>query len=133
MESIDAGQDTGPFPGGGVNSGQAREVARLLLERLEVPPERAADVLTVVSELTANARQHAGGVTGFRITAQPGAVLVEVSDASARLPVEREWSPAEPGGFGWRLVNQLAVTTGIRCHRGGKTITATITITPPVP
>ncbi|MER7758675.1 ATP-binding protein [Streptomyces sp. NPDC097619] len=121
---------TSAVPGAGVSCGQARERARELLERLRVEPQRAGDILTVVGELTSNAHRHAGGVTGFSITAPvPGTVLVEVSDASPKPPEAQPWAPSEPGGFGWMLVNRLAEVT-IRPTDGGKTIAATLTTGP---
>ncbi|MEU3724245.1 ATP-binding protein [Streptomyces sp. NPDC031705] len=112
-------------PGGGVSCAEARDTARAVLTELEMAPERVEDALTVVSELIANARRHAGGVTAFGVTARAGAVTVEVSDRSPRLPQTRPWAPGEPGGFGWRLVNQLADATDVRFHRSHKTVTAT--------
>ncbi|MER7760371.1 ATP-binding protein [Streptomyces sp. NPDC097619] len=111
--------------GAGVTCRQARELARGLLRRPAVAPERVADVETVVTELVSNADRHGGGVTGFRIARRPGGVLIEVSDSSSRLPREQPWAPSEPGGFGWLLINRLALTD-IRHHRSGKTIMATI-------
>ncbi|MFE5488951.1 ATP-binding protein [Streptomyces virginiae] len=82
------------------------------------------DVLTVVSELVANAIRHAGGVTGFDVHRRAGLVVIEVSDHSLRLPHPRPPSPDGPRHFGWRLVKTLAPTVFICFHRRGKTITA---------
>ncbi|MCX5584006.1 hypothetical protein ACFV0H_39025 [Streptomyces erythrochromogenes] len=38
------------------------------------------DLLTVVSELVADAIRHAGGVTGFDIHRRAGQLVIEVSD-----------------------------------------------------
>lgn len=110
--------------GAGVSCSQARQATRHLLAEMDVHPERAADALTVVTELVSNAHRHADGVTAFRVSPRPGAVVVEVSDASGRLPHERPWSPTRPGGFGWLLVNRLSDSTDVRFHRGGKTVMA---------
>jgi hypothetical protein len=61
-----------------------------------------AALLLVVCELFANAVQHAGGVTGFRLEAKPGAGAVD--DASTLPPRPRPLDPRTPGGFGWHLV-----------------------------
>lgn len=106
---------------------RARQAARRLLTEMDVSPERTDDVLTVISELVANACRHAGGVTGLRITPRPGGVVVEVSDSSPRLPREEPSHPARPGGFGWAIVNRLADSVTIRPCRSGKTITALLT------
>ncbi|WP_046778587.1 ATP-binding protein [Streptomyces yangpuensis] len=108
----------------GMTCAQARETARLVLAEEDAPPALVSDVLTVVSELVSNALRHAGGVTGFRVTARSGQVTVEVSDHSALQPHLRPPSPHTPGGFGWRMVKALAPSTFVRSHRGGKTIVA---------
>ncbi|KIF05578.1 hypothetical protein PL81_12390 [Streptomyces sp. RSD-27] len=111
----------------GVSSAQARGITRELLSKGNPVPGREEDVLTAVSELIANAKQHAGGVSGFQVASLPGAVLVEVSDPSPEPPVTRPWAPTRPGGFGWRLVNQLADKVTVTVHDGGKTIAVTCT------
>ncbi|MER7760959.1 ATP-binding protein [Streptomyces sp. NPDC097619] len=128
MEGSTAPDGTSALPGAGIGCGQARDLARRLLERLRVPPERIADVDTVVTELVSNADRHAGGVTGFSVVPRPGVVLIAVSDASPRLPQQRPWAPAEPGGFGWLLINRLA-RTDVHHTPHGKTITARIPTT----
>lgn len=72
----------------GVSSARARTATRTLLARLGVPAAGVDDVVIVVTELVTNARRHAGGATGFAITARPGTgtVTVEVSDRVSRVP-----------------------------------------------
>ncbi|WP_051807324.1 ATP-binding protein [Streptomyces sp. NRRL F-2664] len=113
-----------------MNCAQARDTARGVLAEHDAPPDLIADVLTVVSELVSNAVRHAGGVTGFRITARAGQVVIEVSDRSALLPHLRPPSPHTPGGFGWRVVKTLAPSTFVRSHRDGKTVIATLPTDP---
>ncbi|MFC9817427.1 ATP-binding protein [Streptomyces virginiae] len=112
--------------GAGLSCAEAREAARDILANLGTSPAGVDNVLTVVSEMISNASQHAGGATAFQITARAGTVTVQVSDSSLSPPRIQPWAPDTPGGFGWRLVNQLA-TTDIHLHRGGKTVTATLT------
>ncbi|MEU2929515.1 ATP-binding protein [Streptomyces sp. NPDC007251] len=83
-------------------------------------------VLLVVSELFANAVQHAGGVTGFRLEARPEAVTVAVDDASTLPPRPRPLDPRTPGGFGWHLVQELSTDVQGTVHAGGKTVTAVV-------
>ncbi|MFK0237422.1 ATP-binding protein [Streptomyces vinaceus] len=113
--------------GAGVSCEQARVTARALLARTHLPQDGVDDVVTVVSELVSNAERHAGGTTAFTITVRPGLVTVEVSDRTTRLPELQTWAPERPGGFGWRLVHDIADTVHVRAHDGGKTITATFT------
>ncbi|MFK0235344.1 ATP-binding protein [Streptomyces vinaceus] len=118
-----------PEPSGaGLSCAEARESARDILAGLKLRPADMDDVLTVVTEMVANASRHAGGATAFQITARFGAVTVTVSDRSTAPPRIKPWAPDEPGGFGWRLVNRLA-TTEVHIHRDGKTITATLNAT----
>ncbi|QEV43758.1 ATP-binding protein [Streptomyces vinaceus] len=112
--------------GAGLSCAEARDSAREGLAGLNLPPAEMDNVLTVVTEMVSNASRHAGGATAFHVTAGAGAVTVEVSDRSTSAPRIQPWAPDEPGGFGWRLVNQLA-TTDVHIHRDGKTITATLT------
>ncbi|MBT2470104.1 ATP-binding protein [Streptomyces sp. ISL-66] len=111
----------------GINCAEARDITRDVLAETNPLPGREQDVLTAVSELVANALRHAGTVSAFNITARPGTITVQVSDPSPQLPVTRLWAPAQPGGFGWRLINQLADTTSINVREDGKTITITFT------
>ncbi|MFE5627356.1 ATP-binding protein [Streptomyces virginiae] len=111
-----------------MSCGQAREQARRVLADCGAPAVLVADVLTVVSELVANAIRHAGGVTGFDIHRRAGLIVIEVSDRSLRLPHPRPQPADGPGRFGWRLVKTLAPTVFIRFRRGGKTITAALLV-----
>ncbi|MFE5941736.1 ATP-binding protein [Streptomyces sp. NPDC056480] len=87
------------------------------------------DALLVTSELVTNALRHGGGLTGFAVDLQPGAVTITVADASGELPhltdsrgAERASGPAE-GGFGWPLVRLLAQEIRLTLPpEGGKTI-----------
>ncbi|WP_078906822.1 ATP-binding protein [Streptomyces sp. NRRL S-378] len=110
----------------GLSCAAAREATRDLLAALKPEPGWVDDLLTVVSELVSNASRHAGGATALRITAHSSTVTIEISDRSPSPPRLQPRAPQTPGGFGWRLVNQLA-TTDTRVHNGGKTITATLT------
>ncbi|MEU3668300.1 ATP-binding protein [Streptomyces virginiae] len=117
---------------GDVTGAEARASARRVLDRLKPPvsAERREDVLSVVSELIANARLHGGGVTDFDVRFHLGALVVEVSDRSPCAPRTSPWMPAQPGGFGWRLVKQLADRAHVRFHDGGKTVNATFFLGP---
>ncbi|MEV6583609.1 ATP-binding protein [Streptomyces sp. NPDC051582] len=105
----------------------ARTTAEAVLSGMGLAARGVDDVLVVVSELVGNARRHAGGVTGFTVAVSAGTFSIAVSDASSCLPELRAWAPERAGGFGWRIVNDLADTLTTRIHTGGKTITATFT------
>ncbi|MFD3326779.1 ATP-binding protein [Streptomyces sp. NPDC058701] len=104
----------------------ARRIARQVLaeERSEV----VDDVLMIVSELVSNAVRHAGGVTGFTVRRDGGAVVVEVADASPEHPRSPGTAPDVPGGFGWMLVNRLGARVDVGSNPGGKTITVFVPV-----
>ncbi|MFD3994433.1 ATP-binding protein [Streptomyces sp. NPDC058548] len=92
-------------------------------------PTAVGDALLVTSELVTNALRHGGGLTGFGVALDPGAVTITVADASGELPrltnghgPERISGAAE-GGFGWPLVRLLAQEIRLSLPpEGGKTI-----------
>ncbi|MFD6888016.1 ATP-binding protein [Streptomyces sp. NPDC059957] len=107
----------------------ARQTARAFLESLGHPaidPECADSVVLVVSELVTNALRHGGGACTLRLTAHPGSIEVAVDDPSAEAPRMRIPDLAEgTGGFGWHMVNGLALATVITPRpEGGKTVRA---------
>ncbi len=69
-----------------------------------------------------NACRH--GAAPYRLTLEPiGADLrVEVTDSGPELPTMGPDRPEVPGGFGMRLVAQLASAWGVRADQGGKTV-----------
>lgn len=106
---------------------RARDVTRgfLLVLAPDGGPE-AESVLLAVSELVTNAVRHAGGVTGFGLRTGEGTVTVSVEDASCRPP--RPWTedPTQPGGFGWFLVQYLALDVQVSVGPSGKTVSAVL-------
>ncbi|WP_046727480.1 ATP-binding protein [Streptomyces humi] len=89
------------------------------------------DALLVTSELATNAILHGGGITGFDVDVEGGAVRVSISDRSDEVPVaerpvddRHRW---RAGGRGWPIVCRLArdvEVAGLPC--GGKRITAVV-------
>jgi anti-sigma regulatory factor (Ser/Thr protein kinase) len=109
--------------------GAARDFARQALTGFGWLPAQDAsaqttadDLLLLVSELVTNACRH--GAAPYRLTLEPkGADLrVEVADSGAELPTVRPDQPEVPGGFGMRLVEQLAGAWGVRTDEVGKTV-----------
>ncbi|MFD3726760.1 ATP-binding protein [Streptomyces sp. NPDC058671] len=92
-------------------------------------PTALGDALLVTSELVSNALRHGGGLTGFGVECDRGAMTITVADASGELPHltggqgrKREAGLGE-GGFGWPLIRLLALEIRLRLPpRGGKTI-----------
>ncbi|MFF4324016.1 ATP-binding protein [Streptomyces sp. NPDC001568] len=107
----------------------ARRTARTFLGSLREPiidQDGADGVLLVVSELVTNALRHGGGAYTLRLTAHPGCIEVTVEDPSPLMPHLR--APdfvGGTGGFGWHMVNDLALATVVTpTSEGGKTVRA---------
>ncbi|MEU5314036.1 ATP-binding protein [Streptomyces sp. NPDC021562] len=89
------------------------------------------DALLVTSELATNAILHGGGITGFDVDVEAGAVRVSVSDPSDEVPVvERavdERHRWRVGGRGWPIVCRLARDVEVAgLPTGGKRISAVV-------
>lgn len=112
---------------GEVSCANARQAARAVLADHNWSAAEIEDVMSVVTELVSNAQRHAGGATRVRIAVRTGTVTIEVSDPADRMPCLQPRAPDRPGGFGWRLVNDLADTVETRAEGTGKTVTATLT------
>ncbi|MFJ8469983.1 ATP-binding protein [Streptomyces swartbergensis] len=123
-----AKDDSGPVDDGSLRTAeQARDMTRGFLAVAAPQGGSAVDaVLLVVSELFANAVQHAGGVTGFELKAGPDAVTVAVHVASTVSPRPLPLDASRPVGFGWHLVQQLSVQVRVAVHAAGKTVTAVV-------
>ncbi|MFF3089941.1 ATP-binding protein [Streptomyces nojiriensis] len=104
----------------------ARQAARAFLEALGQPAigrEQADTVVLVVSEL---ALRHGGGAYTLRLAVRPGTIEVAVEDPSPRMPRMRAPDLVDgTGGFGWHMVNDLALATVVTPGPGGgKTVRA---------
>ncbi|MEV1026464.1 ATP-binding protein [Streptomyces sp. NPDC050264] len=118
----------------GVSCADARSVVRSVL--LEVccglPLPRAQrlrdDALLVVSELTANALLHAGGVTRFTASLQGDELQLRVSDGSREVPRRLSTGHGLPGGYGWMVVQRLCSRLDVEVEQDGKTITAALAL-----
>ncbi|MDJ0385943.1 ATP-binding protein [Streptomyces sp. G-G2] len=110
-----------------VSPAYARERARGFLDALARPLAREAEqsVVLVVSELVTNALRHSGGTYTLELTAHPDGVEVAVHDPSPQAPVMHTPDLTGTGGFGWRMVNRLALATHVTAAPGGgKTVRA---------
>jgi anti-sigma regulatory factor (Ser/Thr protein kinase) len=83
------------------------------------------DVLLVFSELVTNAVIHAGGTESVHVRLDEAAVMVVVEDASALGPQMRPGGDAS-GGFGPRIVDQLAAEWGWEQTGTGKQVWAKV-------
>jgi anti-sigma regulatory factor (Ser/Thr protein kinase) len=107
------------FGQGARDGSRARHVVADSLVAWGVSGEREAFEL-VVSELFTNAVRHGTGEVSVRIALDDGVVRVEVADGGGGRPVERVPDPTgrDPGGWGLRLVGQLADEWGADVREG---------------
>jgi anti-sigma regulatory factor (Ser/Thr protein kinase) len=94
----------------------------------------SGDAELLVSELVANAAEHAGSQPiGFvlRRHTEPGGqrgITCEITDTSAVLPQPRQASTGNERGRGLAIVTALASASGIRPEAGGKTTWFTLAL-----
>jgi anti-sigma regulatory factor (Ser/Thr protein kinase) len=87
-----------------------------------LPDHRTADLVLATSEVAANSVIHGGGIGMARIWRQPGALVAEVRDAGRLeqpLAGRVRPQPAQAGGRGLWIANQLCDLVQIRSGRGG--------------
>jgi anti-sigma regulatory factor (Ser/Thr protein kinase) len=105
----------------------ARRTTRQFLRRLRptLAQEKADLVELVVSELVTNAVRHARGDTCvLELEDSSDAVVISVHDADPTPPRGRTPDFTGAGGFGWRMVRQLADHVSVEQSPQGKTIRA---------
>lgn len=95
-------------------AGRARQwVARLLQARAVSARVRDSACL-IASELVTNALRHGQGKIELRLTMLGRFLRIEVIDeGSGQAPTVRQEEPDESGGWGLRIVDQLAAQWGV--------------------
>jgi anti-sigma regulatory factor (Ser/Thr protein kinase) len=92
-------------------------------------PEEQVEVLELAaSELATNSVRHGGGSGSLAMWLEPGAVVVEFSDAGRLIdPLTGRFAPAldQAGGRGLYLVNQLCDLVAVRSSDAGTTVRVT--------
>ena len=84
----------------------------------------------MITELVQNVVRHTGDGGDVVLTSRPGAVLIEVSDASPEMPRALGADARRPGGRGLFLVRAMSQAWGMRRIVGGKVVWATMAATP---
>lgn len=97
-----------------------KEARQFVSSLLDDPYLRETSEL-LVSELTTNALQHAGGPFEVRVRAQPR-VRIEVHDHSVVLPSPKDLDPSDESGRGLHIVTRLATSWGTRKLPDGKVV-----------
>lgn len=106
---------------------QVRRRLGPLLEAWRVEGEAAEDALLVVTELVANAVDHAGTPLEITLLRRPGVLHVAVRDECATVPEPRDRDPSASRGRGLLVVAAVCRDWGYEVHgadRPGKTVRA---------
>ena len=91
--------------------GAARRLVRAHSSSLDA--KQRDDAALMVSELVTNAVQHGVGAISLRIDIEPAGLRIEVSD-EGEVALSPSPSPGAHGGWGLRLVEELADEWGVR-------------------
>lgn len=102
---------------------RARGLVRETLAEWELSHLQDEAVL-VVSELAANALNHARSAYQVRLSRNPGTVRIEVRDGGAGTPEPQPTSATREGGRGLLLVSAMSVSWGLEQTMEGKVVWA---------
>jgi anti-sigma regulatory factor (Ser/Thr protein kinase) len=83
-----------------------------------------ADATIVMSELASNAVRHARSAFRITLSREGSRIRMEVDDADATVPAQREVSHAGTGGLGLKIVESLCARYGVEERAGGKVVWA---------
>jgi len=99
-----------------------REMVGSILELHGWPDDRVDDARIVVSELVTNAVVHAGTELEIRVEVDTDARLSVTDFVPERQPKIRPDDPAQVGGLGLKLVDQLSEQWGVATSDHAKTV-----------
>lgn len=95
-------------------AGEARRFVDRLLRREGVPDQTRESAQLVSSELVTNALRHGEGAIELRLSLLGQFLRIEVVDQGKdQAPAVRHEMPDESGGWGLRIVDQLAAQWGV--------------------
>lgn len=89
------------------------------LEPLGLSASTMEDALLLVSELVTNVVVHTESAPTVTVTAAPSRIEIEVADSDGQRAAVRDRSPDEVGGWGLRIVQEVASSWGTRFPGGG--------------
>ncbi|MGC4985995.1 ATP-binding protein [Streptomyces sp. DT193] len=107
----------------------ARQITARWLAAHGAPASRMCNVVLIVSELVTNAIRHTHEPCTLKLTLHGSRLDIAVADHGETLP-ERSSTPGERGGFGLPLIEGLGGRIKTVPALGGKTVHATLTLTP---
>ncbi|MGW1997652.1 ATP-binding protein [Embleya sp. NPDC001921] len=105
--------------------GRVRAAVRDALGAWGWPPERADDVVQIVSELIGNVLRHTHGEAELTLSPTPDGVEIAVGDHARDLLVLQRPANGD-GGYGLRLLDMLTTTWTVEQHEAGKHVRARI-------
>lgn len=100
----------------------ARQAVRSACDDWDLPSTKSAEL--VVSELVANAVNHGWGEVTLQLADVGDALRIEVADGNPAPPVATDGHPDRIGGFGIKIVEQLADWGWRQTGTGGKVVWA---------
>ena len=125
MSTFTATVELPPEPAAGR---RARRIVAELLEAWRFAPDRRPDVMILVTEIVANAVDHAraqpGGdsVLALDLTGSDTWLCIGLADGSTIRPLVRELDTSAPRGRGMQLVAAFADRWDAHDHHGGKRV-----------
>lgn len=105
--------------------GRLRAAVRDVLGAWGWPPDRADDVVQIVSELVGNVLRHTRGEAELTLIPTPDGVEIAVGDHARDLLVLQRPANGD-GGYGLRLLDMLTTTWAVKQHGAGKHVRARI-------
>ncbi|MEV6015180.1 MULTISPECIES: ATP-binding protein [unclassified Streptomyces] len=107
----------------------ARHIAARWLAAHGAPASRLCNAVLIVSELVTNAVRHTHEPCTLQLTWRGSRLDIAVADHGEK-PPETSGAPGEHGGFGLPLIEGLGGRIETVPALGGKTVHATVTLTP---
>ena len=124
-------RDAGPrelvLPADATAPGRARMFLRAATQEWGVGDDLAEDAAMVITELVANAVDHARSQSILSVGVKRGALCVAVRDARpGPLPRPAPIDPTAPRGRGLQMIDALTTAWGVTLHADGKTVWAVV-------
>lgn len=108
--------------------GRARALLRTAAQEWDVDDEVCQDAAMVVTELVANAVDHARTTSTLTVGVDGRGLHLSVRDArTGQAPELRPIDAAAPRGRGLQMVDALSASWGVTPHADGKTVWAVVT------
>ena len=106
---------------------RARALLRAVTQDWDIDDDLYQDAAMVVTELVANAVDHAGTPSTLSVDLDDRGLSVAVRDGRADCaPRPRPVDPTAPRGRGLQMIEALAVDWGVTVHADGKTVWAVL-------